>query len=56
MKKIPRTLPTSVVFTYLEKCRFSALIASCGHLKNAMITVIKVLLKIAKVMKLVYFI
>ena len=38
-KKIPGIFPASVVLVHLEKCEFSAHIASCGHMKDVLMEV-----------------
>jgi len=40
--KIPRKSPDSLVLKYLEKCRYTTQIASCGHMDNAQLEVPKV--------------
>jgi len=37
--KIPRKSPDSIVLKYLEKCRYTTQIASCGHMDNAQLEV-----------------
>ena len=37
--KISRIFPPSIVLAHLQKCVFSAQIASCGQMKNALVAV-----------------